>query len=82
MQKCEITGKGKQFGNSVSFSQRHTKKVWKPNLQKKTLVVDGKKITIKISTQAIRTLKKKGLITSPNTTQKTEKETASVKTKV
>lgn len=62
MQKCEITGKGKQFGNNVSFSQRHTKKVWKPNLQIKTVVVDGKKVRMKVSTQAIRTLKKKGLL--------------------
>jgi large subunit ribosomal protein L28 len=62
MQICELTGKGKQFGNNVSFSQRHTKKVWKPNLQTKTIIVDGKKIRMKISTQAIRTLKKKGLI--------------------
>ena len=63
MQKCEITGKGKQYGNNVSFSQRHTKKVWKPNLQIKTLIIDGKKTKLKISTDAIRTLKKKGLIT-------------------
>lgn len=62
MQICELTGKGKQFGNNVSFSQRHTKKVWKPNLQMKTVVVDGKKVQLKISTQAIRTLKKKGII--------------------
>lgn len=62
MQKCELTGKGKQFGNNVSFSQRHTKKVWKPNLQTKTLVIDGKKVRMKLSTQAIRTLKKKGVI--------------------
>jgi large subunit ribosomal protein L28 len=62
MQKCDITGKGKQYGNNVSFSQRHTKKVWKPNLQKKTLIVDGKKITLKVTTQSIRTMKKKGLI--------------------
>lgn len=62
MQKCEITGKGKQYGHNVSFSLRRTKKVWKPNLQKKTLTVDGKKVTVKISTQAIRTLKKKGLL--------------------
>lgn len=62
MQKCEITGKGKQYGSNVSFSQRHTKKVWKPNLQKKTFMVEGKKVTMKISTQAIRTLKKKGVI--------------------
>lgn len=62
MQKCEITGKGKQFGSNVSFSQRHTKKVWKPNLQVKTVMVDGKKLKMKISTQAIRTLKKKNLL--------------------
>jgi large subunit ribosomal protein L28 len=62
MQVCDLTGKGKQFGSNVSFSQRHTKKVWKPNLQSKTIIVDGKKVTMKLSTQAIRTLKKKGLI--------------------
>jgi large subunit ribosomal protein L28 len=65
MQICELTGKGKQYGNNVSFSQRHTKKVWKPNLQKKTIIIDGKKVTMKISTQAIRTLKKKGLLEVP-----------------
>ena len=62
MQKCELTGKGKQFGNNVSFSQRHTKKVWKPNLQAKTVSIDGKKVRLRVSTQAIRTLKKKGLL--------------------
>jgi large subunit ribosomal protein L28 len=62
VQKCDLTGKGKQFGNNVSFSQRHTKKVWKPNLQSKTVVVDGRKVKLKVSTQAIRTLKKKGLL--------------------
>lgn len=63
MQRCELTGKGKQYGNSVSFSQRHTKKVWKPNLQTKTFTLDGKKVTMKLSAQAIRTLKKKNLLT-------------------
>lgn len=62
MQKCEITGKGKQYGNNVSFSLRRTKKVWKPNLQNKTVMVDGKKVKLKVSASAIRTLKKKGLI--------------------
>ena len=62
MMKDELTGKGKQFGNNVSFSLRRTKKVWKPNLQKKTVLVDGRKVRLKISTQTIRTLKKKGLI--------------------
>lgn len=60
--RCELTGKGKQFGNNVSFSLRRTKRVFKPNLQKKTFMVDGQKITMTLSTQAIRTLKKKGLL--------------------
>lgn len=64
MRVCDVTGKGKQYGNNVSFSQRHTKKVWNPNLQTKTIIVDGKKVRLKVSTQAIRTLKKKGLLST------------------
>lgn len=62
MQKCDVTGKGKQYGHNVSFSLRRTKKVWKPNLQTKTIIVDGKKVRLKVSAAAIRTLKKKGLL--------------------
>ncbi len=62
MARCEITGKGKMHGNNVSFSLRRTKRVFKPNLQKKTFMVDGQKVTMNLSTQAIRTLKKKGII--------------------
>jgi len=61
---CEITGKGKQFGHNVSFSLRRTKRVFKPNLQKKTFEVDGKRVTMTLSTQAIRTLRKKGILTN------------------
>ena len=60
--QCDLTGKGKQFGNNVSFSLRRTKRVFKPNLQKKTFMVDGEKVTMNLSTQAIRTLKKKGIL--------------------
>ncbi len=60
--RCELTGKGKQFGHNVSFSLRRTNRVFKPNLQKKTFVVDGQKVTMNLSTQAIRILKKKGII--------------------
>ena len=62
---CELTGKGKQFGNNVSFSLHRTKRVFKPNIQKKTFVVDGQKVTMTLSTHAIRTLKKKGIIAQP-----------------
>ena len=60
--RCELTGKGKQFGHNVSFSLRRTKRVFKPNLQKKTFMVEGQKVTMILSTQAIRTLKKKGVL--------------------
>jgi large subunit ribosomal protein L28 len=60
--RCDITGKGKQHGHNVSFSLRRTKKTWKPNLQKKTFMMDGKKVTMNLSTNAIRTLKKKGVL--------------------
>ncbi len=60
--KCDITGKGVMRGNNVPGSQHKTKRTFKPNLQKKTLVIDGKKVTMKLSTSAIRTLKKKGII--------------------
>ena len=63
--RCELTGKGKQFGNNVSFSLRRAKRVFKPNLQIKTFVVDGQKVTMTLSTHAIRTLKKKGIIAQP-----------------
>ena len=63
MQKCDITGKGKQFGRNVPFAQKKTNKIFSPNLQKMTFTMDGKKVTMKLSTQAIRTLKKKGILT-------------------
>jgi len=36
----------------------------KQYLQKKTFVVDGQKITMTLSTKAIRTLKKKGILST------------------
>lgn len=62
MAVCELSGKGKMYGHNVSFSQRKTRKVFKPNIQKKTLIVDGKKIRVNVATSTLRTLKKKGLI--------------------
>lgn len=55
---CEICGKGKQFGHNVSFSQRKTNKVWKPNLQRQTIEIQGSRLQVKICTQCLRTLAK------------------------
>lgn len=62
MAVCEITGKGKMYGHNVSFSQRKTRKVFKPNIQKRTLIVNGKKVRVNVSTSALRTLRKKGVL--------------------
>jgi large subunit ribosomal protein L28 len=55
---CDICGKGKQFGNNVPFSQKKTTKVWKPNLQRQYITLDGTRMQIKSCTQCLRTLKK------------------------
>lgn len=76
MQICDVTGKGKQYGSNVSFSQRHTKKVWKPNLQTKTVEINGRKVKMKLSTQAIRTLKKNGALGNVKTLREAAKSDA------
>ena len=68
---CEISGKGKMYGHNVSFSQRHTRKVFKPNVSKRTLIINGQKIKVNVSTSALRTMKKKGLLTSSKEVKKT-----------
>jgi large subunit ribosomal protein L28 len=61
--KCDLTGKGKLFGhNKIPNSQRKTNRAFKPNLQKKTFVLNGKKVTMKIAASTIRTLKKNGAL--------------------
>lgn len=55
---CEICGKGKQFGHNVSFSQRKTQKVWKPNLQRQYITLGANRVQVKICTQCLRTLEK------------------------
>jgi large subunit ribosomal protein L28 len=62
MAKCDLTGKSKQYGHNVSFSLRRTKRVFKPNIQKKTVEINGRKVKMNLSTQAIRTLKKQGAV--------------------
>ena len=65
MAVCKVTDKGNMYGHNVSFSQRHTRKVFKPNVSKRTVIFHGRKIRGNISTSALRTLKYKGVITLP-----------------
>ncbi|NJN15352.1 MAG: 50S ribosomal protein L28 [Oscillochloris sp.] len=59
MAKCASCGKGPSFGSNVSFSKRHTKRMWRPNLQKTTIINDeGKPEQIRICTRCMRTMMK------------------------
>ncbi len=60
---CLITGKKPIGGNYVSHSNIKTKRRFLPNLQKKRffLAEEDKWITMKVSTDAIRTINKRGL---------------------
>jgi len=60
---CELTGKGPMFGNSVSHSNRKTKRKFLPNLRNKRFFIPelNEWITIKVSTSAMRTIAKKGI---------------------
>ena len=61
MAKCEMCGKGPQFGHNVSHSKRATNRQFKPNIQRVRAVVDGRVQRIKVSTKAIRM----GLVVKP-----------------
>ena len=60
---CQVTGKTPVGGNKVSHYNIKTKRRFLPNLQKKRfyLVEEDKWITLKLSTDAIRTINKNGL---------------------
>ncbi|MEZ4949918.1 MAG: 50S ribosomal protein L28 [Saprospiraceae bacterium] len=60
---CQLTGKRPITGNSVSHSNRKTKRRFIPNLQKKKFFIPetGEWITLKISAKAIRTINKLGV---------------------
>lgn len=59
MQVCEVFGKRTGHGNSVSHSNRATKRIWRPNLQVMTLNINGKEVRVRVSTKAMKTLKGK-----------------------
>jgi len=55
---CKLSGKKVKSGHNVSHAHNVTKRKFKPNLQKKTIVVDGKKTRVMVSTRALRSLSK------------------------
>ncbi len=60
---CTLTGKRPNVANRVSHSNIKTKKRQLPNLQTRKIWFEeeGRFVTLKVSTRALRTLNKKGL---------------------
>ena len=60
---CQLTGKVPVGGHKVSHSNIKTKRRFLPNLQTKRffLAEEDKWVTLKVSTEAIRTINKRGL---------------------
>lgn len=61
---CQVTGKTPIGGNTVSHSNIKTKRRFLPNLQTKKffLAEENKWVTLKVSSAAIRTINKNGLL--------------------
>ena len=60
MAKCEICGKGPQFGHNVSHSKKATQRRFDPNVQQRQVLVDGERRRIYICMRCLRTLRKSG----------------------
>ena len=62
--KCSITGKKPLSGHNVSHAHNVTNRWQKPNIQSKRLYVPelGRSVRLKLSTRALRTIDKKGLM--------------------
>ncbi len=58
MAVCEMCGKKPQFGHNVSHSMRHTKRKFKPNIQKTKVLRHGRFVTIKVCAKCLKTLNK------------------------
>lgn len=62
--KCAITGKKPLSGNNVSHAHNKTRRLQLPNIQKKRLYVPelGRYVRLTISTRALRSVSKVGLL--------------------
>lgn len=60
MANCERCGRGPQFGHNVSHSKVHTKRRWRPNIQRKVVLENGTPRRLYLCVNCLRTLKKAG----------------------
>ena len=53
-QKCDLCGKGPQFGNNISHAHNTTRRRWNPNLQAVRAQVNGNSQRMKVCTSCIK----------------------------
>jgi len=51
---CDVCGKGKIFGNSVSFSNKKNRRSWAPNIRRVKAIVNGTRKRINVCTRCLR----------------------------
>jgi large subunit ribosomal protein L28 len=62
--KCQLTGIKPLSGHAISHAHNVTNRWQKPNLQSKKIYIPelGRSVRLKLSTRALRTIDKKGLL--------------------
>ena len=60
--RCELTGKGVQYGNNVSHANNKTRRRYLPNLQQVSLMSEvlGRTVHLRVSVAAIRSVEHRG----------------------
>ena len=58
MAVCESCGKKPMFGNTRSFSMRHSRRQFKPNIQRVHVMENGKSVAKDLCAKCIKTLSK------------------------
>jgi large subunit ribosomal protein L28 len=51
---CEVCEKGMITGNKVSHSNRHTRRVWLPNIRTVRAIVNGTPMRLNVCTRCLR----------------------------
>lgn len=51
---CEVCGKGRVFGNKVTFSNKKNSRSWAPNIRSVRAVVKGSVKRINVCTRCLR----------------------------
>ncbi|AMS05237.1 50S ribosomal protein L28 [Acidipropionibacterium acidipropionici] len=61
--RCQVRGARPGYGNSVSHSQRHTRRRWEPNLQSKRYWVPslGRQVKLRLTPKAMKIIDRRGI---------------------